>query len=198
MEIFRDAWWATPVWYFDIPIEEVNYNKVANECYLERSKSEGRVQSNQNGWQSDNIYDTSEIPNISNLIKTIEMYSKNIFQDYGVKKEINLEIDSSWININFPGSYNTYHIHPNCALSGIYYANAPKNSGSIIMHNNSIMGFINESYLDATNKDTYRTVTYEPINGRVIIFPPWLPHSVETNNSNEDRVSIAFNFGVKQ
>jgi uncharacterized protein (TIGR02466 family) len=198
MEIFRDSWWATPVWRFDIPIQEVNYNKVANECYLERSKSEGRVRSNRNGWQSDDIYATPGIPNISNLIKTVEMYSKNIFQDYGVKKEINLRIDSSWININFPGSYNIYHVHPNCALSGIYYANAPKNSGSIIMHNNSITSFINESYLDANNRDTYHTVTYEPINGRVIIFPPWLPHSVETNNSNEDRVSIAFNFGIKQ
>jgi len=197
MQIIREDWWATPVWYFDIPIQEVDYNKVANECYLEKSKSEGRTLSNRRGWQSDNIYANPEIPNISNLIKTIDMYSKNIFQDYGIKKEINLVINTSWININIPGSYNVSHVHPNSTLSGVYYASAPENSGDVLIHNNSIMQFINESYLDVNNKDTYHHIEYKPFNGRVIIFPSWLPHSVQPNNSKEDRISIAFNFNVK-
>lgn len=198
MQITREDWWATPVWYFDIPIQEVDYNKVTEECYLKKSKSEGRIVSNRNGWQSHDIYANSEIPNISNLIKTIEMYSKNIFQDYGIKEEINLFIDSSWININFPGSCNIFHIHPNCVLTGVYYASAPKNSGNVLIHNNSIMQFINFAYLDSNNRNTQPEVEYKPVTGRVIIFPAWLPHSVNINNSKEDRISIAFNFGKKK
>ena len=198
MQIIREDWWATPVWHFDIPIQEVDYNKVADECYLEKSKSEGRILSNRNGWQSHDIFANPEIPNISNLIKTIEMYSKNIFQDYGIKKEINLVIDNSWININIPGSYNVFHIHANSTLSGVYYASTPENSGNVLMYNNPMMQFINESYLDVNNKNTYNCIEYKPFNGRVIIFPSWLPHSVQPNNSKEDRISIAFNFNIKR
>lgn len=200
MQITREDWWATPVWYFDIPIQEVDYNKIVNECYSEKNKSEGRVCSNIHGWQSNDIFTNPKIPNISNLIKTIETYSKNIFQDYGVKKDINLVIANSWININPPGSYNATHIHPTPGLSGVYYASAPKNSGNILLHNNFMMQFINATYLDTTieNKNTHDNIKYEPLTGRVIIFPSWLPHSVEINNSNEDRISIAFNFTSKQ
>ena len=196
MQINREDWWATPVWYFDIPIQEVDYNKVAEQCYLEKSKSEGRTVSNRIGWQSHDICANSEIPNISNLIKTIEMYSKNIFQDYGIKKEFNVVIHNSWININTPGSYNEFHIHPNCVLSGVYYVSAPENSGNVVIHNNSIMQFTNASYLDINTKNTYQHIEYKPVNGKVIIFPSWLPHSVQPNNSKEDRISIAFNFVI--
>jgi uncharacterized protein (TIGR02466 family) len=199
MNIIREDWWATPVWFFDIPIEEVNHDKIVDECYLQKNQSEGRICSNMHGWQSDDIFTNPKIPNISNLIETIQTHSKNIFQDYGVKKEINLVIANSWININSPGSYNAPHIHPTPGLSGVYYANAPKNSGNILFHNNSMMQFINGIYLDTTieNKNTHDNIKYEPFTGRVIIFPSWLPHSVEINNSNEDRISIAFNFKSK-
>jgi uncharacterized protein (TIGR02466 family) len=197
MQIFRDEWWATPIWYFDIPIEEVDYNKVTNECYLEKSKSEGRIRSNKNGWQSNDIYPNPNIPNISNLIKTIVIYSKTIMEDYGVTKKIDLALDNFWININSPSSSNTLHTHDESALSGVYYAKAPKNSGNISMHNNFMMKYINGAYLDLNNKITCSEVKYEPVAGRVLIFPAWLPHHVEINNSNEDRVSIAFNFSGK-
>jgi uncharacterized protein (TIGR02466 family) len=196
MEIFREDYWATPIWHFDIPIEEVDYNKVANECYLEKSKSEGRIRSNENGWQSNDIYPNPNIPHISNLIRVINAHSKTIFKDYGVRKEINLGVDNSWININFPGSSNILHTHDG-ALSGTYYVKAPKNSGEIFLHNNSIMQHINNTYLDINNKITCSQVKYEPVAGRVLIFPGWVPHHVEINNSNEDRVSIAFNFNGK-
>jgi hypothetical protein len=31
--------------------------------------------------------------------------------------------------------------------------------------------------------------------GRVIIFPSWISHSVEPNQSSTDRISISFDFG---
>jgi uncharacterized protein (TIGR02466 family) len=197
MQIIREDWWATPVWYFNIPEQEINPKKIAEECYLEKNKSEGRIVSNINGWQSNDIYDNPQTSNISNLIKTIKTYSKNIFQDYGIKKEINLDVFNYWVNINIPGSSNVTHTHPECALAAIYYVSAPKNSGNLILHNNSIMQFINRLYLDGDNKNTVNTIEYTPHTGKVIIFPAWLPHSVGKNNSSEDRISIAFNFSTK-
>ena len=200
MHITKEEWWATPIWYFSISETQINPNLIKKECYKEQSNSKGRLISNIHGWQSDDVFANPKIPNISNLIKTIEVYSKDIFQDYGVRKDINLIIANSWININSPSSYNSTHIHPTPGLSGVYYVSAPKNSGNILFHNNSMMQFINGTYLDTTteNKNTPDVIKYEPRTGRVIIFPAWLPHSVEINNSNEDRISIAFNFISKQ
>ena len=34
---------------------------------------------------------------------------------------------------------------------------------------------------------------YSPTPNRLIIFPAWINHSVEENNSNLERISMAFN-----
>jgi uncharacterized protein (TIGR02466 family) len=197
MQVYRDEWWATPIWYFDIPETQINPNLIKEECYKEQLNSKGRIISNRLGWQSNGIFITPETPNISNLMKTIETNSKIIFEDYGIKKGINLVIDYFWININPSGAHNIPHIHPTPGLSGVYYASVPKNSGKVIFYNNFMMQYVNEILLDGNNKNTHSTVTYETFNGRVLIFPSWLPHSVEANNSSEDRISIAFNLRIK-
>ena len=43
-------------------------------------------------------------------------------------------------------------------------------------------------------QDMYRDVNIEPIEGRMIMFPSWLWHSVEQNESNDIRISVSFNF----
>ena len=43
---------------------------------------------------------------------------------------------------------------------------------------------------------TYQKVTYEPTPGRLLLFPAWLPHGVEPNLSDADRVVISFNIGL--
>ena len=39
-----------------------------------------------------------------------------------------------------------------------------------------------------------REVRVQPIEGRIIMFPAWLWHCVETNESNDIRISVSFNF----
>ena len=45
----------------------------------------------------------------------------------------------------------------------------------------------------------WRIVVYPPIEGQMIMFPAWLPHAVEINESKEKgekswRISVSFNF----
>lgn len=39
-------------------------------------------------------------------------------------------------------------------------------------------------------------MTYEPVPGRLILFPAWLQHGVEPNLSDADRVVVSFNVGL--
>ena len=43
------------------------------------------------------------------------------------------------------------------------------------------------------NQFTGESIRIEPIEGNIILFPSYLPHSVETNNHDDERISISFN-----
>ena len=40
----------------------------------------------------------------------------------------------------------------------------------------------------------WREIYYEPVAGRCIMFPAWLWHEVRSNESNDTRISVSFNF----
>ena len=40
----------------------------------------------------------------------------------------------------------------------------------------------------------WRETSFEPKAGRLIMFPAWLTHCVDPNNSKDIRISISFNF----
>ena len=43
------------------------------------------------------------------------------------------------------------------------------------------------------NQFTGQSIRIEPVEGNIILFPSYLPHSVETNDHDEERISISFN-----
>ena len=50
--------------------------------------------------------------------------------------------------------------------------------------------------LENYNNFTGEKATYKPESGRVLIFPSWLKHSVDGSRSEQQRISISFNYGV--
>ena len=43
------------------------------------------------------------------------------------------------------------------------------------------------------NEDSKDVCYTGGLDGMAFIFPSWLPHGVETNNSNKNRIAISFN-----
>jgi len=107
------------------------------------------------------------------------------------------ELDNMWININKKGNYNTSHNHPGCYISGVFWVKIPKNSGNLVFMNpNSFMqDRLIKSAADWVRRDYNYSYTFEfiPHEGTTVIFPSHLNHHVESNESDEDRISIAFN-----
>ena len=197
MDIIREEWWPTPVWYFDIPKSIIDYDLIATECYnFKILDNNGRKISNIGGWQSDNLYvnNSESQKNINNLMKLIESKSELLFKDYNIKKSLKPHLDNFWININSLENHNAPHIHHNSVFSGVYYVKAPEECGGIIFHKSQELSYLHGSYTDCNNRLTYSEIKYTPEQGRVLIFPSWINHSVQPNKSLEDRISIAFNF----
>ena len=195
MQIIRQDWWATPIWYIDIPETQINPNLIKEECYKEQLNSKGTIKSNINGWQSESIFIDQKRPYISNLLTEIKSIIPEISKDFGINKDI--ELANAWININPKNSSNQFHIHPHSVLSGVYYVSANEHNGDLIFYNDVKTDMINHTFLNVNTRNTYSSVNYKPTINRIILFPSWILHGVGINNSSEDRISIAFNFNVK-
>ena len=101
-----------------------------------------------------------------------------------------------WANINPPGGMNRAHQHPNSLWSGVYYIKAPKNSGDLKIDDpRSSAAMCRPRQKDGEKPlRLYRETHYAPIAGRCIMFPSWLMHCVDPNESNDIRISVSFNF----
>ena len=97
-------------------------------------------------------------------------------------------------------SYNKTHTHPNSMWSGVYYIKVPKNSGKLFLEDprpgpNTHM----PRRVDNLPEQLWRVCAYEPMEGRMIFFPSWLPHGVDINMNTDKgeknwRISVSYNF----
>ena len=114
-----------------------------------------------------------------------------------------LSLANFWININSNGGSNNIHIHPGSVYSGVYYIKIPKDKrkaggfifhrefSEIFHHSEAYMGKFKEGYKETPADFKRSEIT--PKEKTLIIFPSWFPHSVGINQTDEDRISIAFN-----
>lgn len=101
-------------------------------------------------------------------------------------------ITSSWYNVNTPGSSHHLHKHPNSIVSGVFYVRAPKGGGDLVFTRDTDMIVPLRKEIP-TNMQSVDFCPVEPEDRLLILFPSYLNHFVTRNNSNEDRISIAFN-----
>ena len=108
--------------------------------------------------------------------------------------ECDVALTSAWLNINDSRQcMNSEHIHGD-VFSGVFYLKAPEESGKLVLQNPAINRMWNGCALTAQkNQFTGESIRIEPIEGNIILFPSYLPHSVETNNHDEARIAISFN-----
>ena len=108
--------------------------------------------------------------------------------------DCDIALTSAWLNINDTRQcMNSEHVHGD-VFSGVFYLQAPEESGKLNIRNIGINRMWSGSKLiSSKNQFTAESIHIEPVEGNIILFPSYLPHSVETNNHDEERISIAFN-----
>lgn len=171
--------------------KELNMKNFINK----HKNKEGRIKSNVNGYQSEDILEDSNSNVFLNFLKDtinyhVDIFSKEILQ---IKKQ--LKIKSMWLNINNYKDYNNYHTHPGSIVSGTFYVNTFKNCGKIKFYINDLVSFhLNEEDINYFNRFNSSTFTYFPNKFDLIFFPGWVFHSVEPNmDKKNSRISISFN-----
>jgi uncharacterized protein (TIGR02466 family) len=128
------------------------------------------------------------------LMKEVRDYLYNIL---GCSKELDFRMVSSWVSKTRPGTNLGMHSHANSQFSGSLYLKVPKDSGRIIFHRRRHFDNVCSETLNIPMEfPTPFMAGGWPIDvaeNELVIFPSNLEHSVEINNSDEDRISVPFN-----
>jgi uncharacterized protein (TIGR02466 family) len=164
-------------------------------CYKQQSLDpKGVYQSNTGGWEmAHSSFD--KFPEFEKFKAILNIKFKNVFEQYGydIENKYDVQISYFWANINNAGHSNNTHAHLQSFLSGVFYVTVPENSGRIcFIRDYKESSLISQYGNPIQNELNFSSYAYQPKGGQLIIFPSWLPHRVEPNQSNDKRISIAF------
>ena len=189
--IFREEYFPTSIYIADLKDQNLN-NDLEKNILAWANKDRGITRSNIKGWHSTtDMHEKEEYKELVNLLYRAQM---TIYQQEHLDSEPFL--GSMWANINPPGGMNRAHMHPNSLWSGVYYVKASKNSGMLRIDDPRSVAAMSRPRMKkgAPPSRLWRELSYEPVPGKLIMFPSWLVHSVDSNESNDIRISISFNF----
>jgi uncharacterized protein (TIGR02466 family) len=189
-----ELWFPTPIYYSQL--EGTHLDSIQSELEtafdsLKSSNSFGQAA----GWGSrthrvsdptfvDNVIDTH---NLNKLKDEIHFHVTEYIRGLNSVPNYKFRIASSWFTETKPGEYTRVHNHGSADISGVYYFKTNEKDGAITFIS---PGQLLPAIVFTSLKDT---VTYQPKNGKLILFPGCLYHTVAENETAEDRISVSFN-----
>ena len=142
------------------------------------------------GWQSEQTLHQRD--EFQELISCVNNAAKSVLRFLRIGQEA-LEITGCWATVLATGAMHKAHSHPNNFLSGVYYVRIHPGADTINFHDpRSQTRVIRPSVVELTAENTDQVVV-RVTNGTLLVFPSYLEHSVDTNMSAGERISISFN-----
>lgn len=154
--------------------------------------------SNKNGWQSPALTGNmvKDLCDEFQLLVDMLLAKANFMASTAYNSE-RLGLSNFWFNVNGPNSYNAAHAHAGTVIAAVFYLQVPKNSGDIEFHRADGLQHLPMIPKGlAYNESSATCWRFEPVEKMYLMFPGTALHSVGLNQSNEERISIAFNFSA--
>ena len=170
------------IYKFKIPnYKELNKNLISEIYDLKNKEPDGINRSNIGGWHSD--LRTTKFIDLQKII--CNHYTKTI-----LKTNKDIKPSTIWANVNNKNDSNKIHNHRGSNYSGVYYVKVPKDSGDLYFVNH----VTSLTYPFNFYEQMFDEIKYEPKEGELYFYSGNLSHRVGKNLTNEDRISISFNF----
>ena len=187
--MIREEFFPTSVYGKDIKLDN---NKLAQDIINWSNQDPGVKKTNYKGWHSQTEMHTK--PEYRPLVDELMTMCKEIFKEEWLDREPML--GNMWANINPKDGLNQPHIHPNSLFSGVYYVKSNPQAGRLKIYDPraGVQIVMPVRKKGKPPKHLWRDANLDPIPGRILIFPAWLWHCVEPNESNDIRISVSFNF----
>ena len=137
-------------------------------------------------------YDLKEDQKFRRLHNWIDDQVKNMTERMAIGKEI--KCSQGWFNSYEKYEYTEYHHHRPNILSCVYFLNSEETGAKLLIKNNSA-GDDLAAYCDTPAE--YPLVSYmyhDPTPGKLVIFPAYLEHAVQQHNTDDLRITLAYNY----
>ncbi|AKS44852.1 conserved hypothetical protein [Octadecabacter temperatus] len=106
-----------------------------------------------------------------------------------------LVLEDIWINILPEGGIHTSHIHPHSVISGTTYVKMPEGASALKLEDpRAQMMMAAPSRKKDCREELKQFVYVKPAVGDVLLWESWLRHEVPMNMSEDDRISVSFNY----
>ncbi|MFN7056529.1 TIGR02466 family protein [Hyphomonas sp.] len=110
-----------------------------------------------------------------------------------------LSLDAIWVNILGEGGHHSGHIHPGSVISGTYYVAVPEGAGRIKFEDPRLAMMMAAPQLVENAPEAARRFVYiTPQEGHCLLWESWLRHEVMPSASEDARISVSFNYGLKR
>ena len=141
-------------------------------------------------WQSGP--DLHELGKFGALLACMDEAAESVLAYLEIAHEA-VKITGCWANVSAPGAGHRVHNHPNNYLSGVYYVRTRRGADTInFLDPRPQTATIRPPVTGLTAENTEQVVVRVK-DGVLLMFPAWLPHSVDPNRSRQVRISVGFN-----
>jgi uncharacterized protein (TIGR02466 family) len=185
---------ASPIWIFDVDPDIAPEMNASLRSSLERMMAPLPDIPKGDVWQSEQKLHRA--PEFNEFIELVYQASASVVDALKLEPR-ELEITGCWANIHPRGSAHKAHSHANNFLGGVYYLKLPPGSGAISFHDPRPQSLRLMPRVTERNALNSSSATIPVEEGRMIIFPAWLVHSVPPNPAEDVRISVSFNLMFK-
>jgi len=165
--------------------------RVVNKLYANDSWGQNTFWSSNTHFLS-NKGDFSEsilkLENMNIVTDAIMRHCKNFMAMMQVKPGYKPIIDTSWLTLTKPGLHAHTHDHGTNAISGVYWYKTNGKDGDIVFRN-----ALKALKCNPIGGIECHEINFSPEQGRLVMWPSFLDHSVKENQTIEDRISLSFN-----
>lgn len=198
-EVSEDQLFPSQVWHTTLSNASTLNQALMAEIAALRTTVNSVKKSNELGWHSPTNMHKREA--FRPLCDSIHAMASVVADSMKLRNDRRLVIEAFWVNANPTHAYNALHEHPHSVLSGVYYVQVDDKSGRLRFRDPRDAKRMNPWAVDSSAQLDQRhwdRVPYKPEPGKLILFPGWLEHDVEANQSHAERISISFNLGLQK
>ena len=106
-----------------------------------------------------------------------------------------LKCNAFWINILPEGGTHSSHIHPHSVISGTTYVAMPEGTSALKLEDPRLaMMMLSPLRRKDAPQELQPFVYVKPEVGELLLWESWLRHEVPMNMSEEERISVSFNY----
>lgn len=187
---------------YQAPLGEIDAAELEASCYSIAGDDEaGQEWCAENGYPGYTSYASLtdlgwRFPIFADVIKALDAHVAAFVADLEYNLDgRELKLEDIWINILPEGGTHSGHIHPHSVISGTTYVVMPEGASAIKFEDPRLPMMMAAPARHKDAREELRTFAYAaPAVGDVLLWESFIRHEVPMNMSEEDRISVSFNY----